>query len=77
MTPVVSSRHSLSLPVPRDMEPLSEYRVRFNSHDLVRSKWPTPIKRHIAAMRSWEVAKRASLVSITTTEDQFLLLGSL
>lgn len=81
MSPIVrrpvSARHSLAVPVPRDLEPRSEWEARFNSSDVVRSKYPTPIKRKLAAEQAWRAAKKNSLVSIVTSEDQFLLLGSL
>lgn len=72
-----ASRHSLALPTPRDMEPLSAFKIRHGSDELVRSKYPTPTKRMLAAQQAWMTAKAKSLVSIYTSEDEFLLFGSL
>lgn len=72
-----SARNSLATPTPRDMEARSLFNSRFGAADVVRSKWPTPVKRMLAAERAWAAAKRESLVSISTSEDQFLLFGPL
>lgn len=70
-------RNSLAAPTPRDLEAKSQFLARYTESDAVRRKFVTPAKRALAGERAWNTAKMASLVSIVTSEDSFLLFGAL
>ena len=70
-------RNSLVIPTPRELEAKSQFLARFSENEYVRRKFVSPAKRVVAGERAWNAAKMSSLVSIVTSEDSFLLFGTL
>lgn len=61
------------LPFPRNEERRSVFVTRFCASSAAKHEFETPAKRAIAAEKTWQRAKQLSLVSITTSEAEFLL----
>ncbi len=64
-------------PWPFDTECHSDYLQRAVASREAKQAYDTPVKRTVAAERTWLQAKAQSMVSITTATDQFLLFGRL
>lgn len=63
------------LPKPRDLEAKTDFVRRFVIDPYVIVTYPTKVKRLLSAERAWAKAKAESLVSVTTSLDQFLLFN--
>lgn len=63
------------LPRPMDCERKSSFIVRFTADPDTKRAYDTPSRRLLGAEQAWARAKAASIVSISTSEDQFLLFG--
>lgn len=66
-----------NLPTPRDEERRSKFVKRFVSDQDVKNEFGTMSRRLAAAELAWNQAKNRSLVSIVTSEGEFLLFGRL
>lgn len=60
-------------PRPFNCERRTDFLKRFVSDQWVKTAYPTVAKSTLAAEREWLRAKRDSLISVTTSVDQFLL----
>ena len=68
------ARRPVSLtPTPFDLEWRTEFVERFMDNPDTKRIYPLSFKRRMAAERAWKKAKAESLVSVTTSREEFLL----
>ncbi len=61
-----------NLPRPYELECKTDFINRVLNNPYIKSSY-TPIRARIAAEREWSRAKDRSIISVTTSVDQFLM----